>query len=198
MSFKPFAFIGLRSGLGGWSDLAVLVPSSSPGACLLRAANILLRLSHVWVAWSPMGSCRSNHFHSCKFLGQLKCYQYLLQSFVCTGAMGDGSGEYLEWVPSTTLGNPRKRQSVTLCKYHQHQITSGSSDSWKLERCSRCPRRCPVQVLVVPVLHVQRSAWHCHEKGKCKIRMIEHCLSGRGSNLWITLYNVIFLTWNIV
>lgn len=95
-----------------------------------RAANLLLRLSHVWVTWSPTGSVRPNHFPSCKCLGQLKTYQYLLQSLSCgcTGAVGDGIGEYPEWAPSTTLANPRKRQSVILGKYHEHQITSGSLD----------------------------------------------------------------------
>lgn len=45
--------------------------------------------------WGPPGLITST---CVKCLGQLKCYQHLLQSLLygCTGATGDDSWEYLE------------------------------------------------------------------------------------------------------
>lgn len=47
----------------------------------------------------------------------------------------------------------------------------------------------PFQVLVVPIHCVHGTAWDCHEKGRCKIRMKQY-LSDRGSNLSIFLYSL--------
>lgn len=100
--------------------------------------------------WGPLGLIISTYV---KCLGQLKCYQYLLQSLLygCTGVTGNGSWDYLELTPCIILEYLQKGQSVTLNK------SETSNHTWEFTQLETRKRFC-----ISEMLPFQECRWYTY------------------------------------